>query len=315
MNTNRTFTRVLLVVAAITVAALGIAALVGLATNRFHGFYGIGPGGATMDESRSYQVAGTEAIAIEATSDDVRVTQGTGHSLEVRLHGRAGVASPDLVPRLVDERTGSTLTVRVDRTPSFHMGFTWSNLVLDVSVPAGSAGKLFVKTSSGGVSLADGTYAGLALAATSGDVQVGSVSAGDFSVKTTSGTLTAAVVAAKGVDLSSASGDIRVGSLTGNATLHSTSGSMNVAFEAVPGRIDAQSTSGDVTLRMPGDAVFVLDARTGSGDITCAFPIMIAQGAARGDRHALAGTVGGAAGTGTGQLAVRTTSGSIRIEK
>jgi lia operon protein LiaG len=308
MNTNKTLTRVVLITAAVTVAALGIALLIGLATSGFS-WGTFGRVGAPVDERQSVSLDGAESLVIEAASDDIVLADGTGATLDAWLHGSASGATAN-PPRLVAERNGSTVTMRVERPRVVILGFTWSNVRLDISVPKGYAGDLSVKSTSGTIELGDHRYGSLTLSTTSGDEKVGTVTAASFKAHSTSGTLRAEAVSAKNVDLSSTSGDVRVNALAGDTTLNTTSGSVNVAFSTVPSRIDAGSTSGNVTLRFPADAQFILDARSTSGGIKCDFPITIAQGEGAGRR-----SLNGAVGTGTAKVTVRTTSGSIRIQK
>ncbi len=310
MDRSKTLTRVVLITAAITVGALGIAALIGLATSGFR-WGQIGRGGVTVDDTKTQALSGVDAISIDVVSDDVRIIEGTGDELVARLHGTAGARSEENLPKLTAERSGSTVVVGLSRHRIVGFGFYWSNLVLDISVPKGYAQKLSVKTVSGDINVADHGYAGLLVSTTSGDARVGAVTATAFHMRSTSGDLSADSVSSQQAEISSVSGDIRIKALTGDATLHTTSGTVNAAFTAVPGRVDASSTSGEVVLRFPANAQFQLNARSTSGDITCGFPVTITESANRGGRHALAGAVG----TGSGQVAVRTTSGDIHIEK
>ena len=327
MKTNRAearrmtpLTRLVLVVAAVTVAALGIAALVGLATNGFR-WDQVGRTGAAVDERKPLDLTGVDLLTIEGVSEDVQVVEATGNGAEVWLHGTASYGSEANIPHLDVERSGSTLKVSTDRTRRFVLGFSWSSLVLQVSVPTGYGKQLAVKTTSGRVQVADRgadrPYAGLALSSTSGDVELGSVNASQLTMHTTSGDIAAAGVTVQTVNLSSTSGNIRMGSLAAanEATVHTTSGDVNVAYATVPGKTDASSTSGNVTLGLPTGASFTLDARSTSGDITCDFPITIAQGST-GGRHRLVGEIGsGAKDAATADaVTVHTTSGDIRIQ-
>jgi hypothetical protein len=70
--------------------------------------------------------------------------------------------------------------------------------------------------------------------------------------------------------------------------------------------VAVQTGSGSVTLTLPPDAGYTLDAQTGSGSISTAQPLTI-QG--RIGRHHVAGTVRG----GGQSVRVRTGSGSIDI--
>jgi lia operon protein LiaG len=310
MDRTNKLTRVVLITAAVTVAALGIAALIGLATSGFR-WDQFGRNGITVDDTKTQTLDGVDSVKIDVVSDDVRITEGTGTALVARLHGTTGTRAADTMPKLVVERNGSTVNVRLTPERTFGFGFAWSTLSLDIAVPSGYAKSLAVKTVSGGVKVEDHSYAGLALSTTSGDVEVGTVSATDFSMRSTSGTLAALSVAAVHVELSSVSGDIRIKGLTGATKAHTTSGSVAIRYTSAPASVDASSTSGGVTLEMPADAGFALDAHSTSGDITCRFPITITQSGTGGGNHALSGTVG----KGGGPVAVRTVSGDIRIEK
>jgi lia operon protein LiaG len=310
MNTNRTLIRVVLITAAVTVAALGIAALIGLGTSGFR-WNRLGVTGTEIDERKTVSLDGATSIVVEGVSDDVVLSDIGGASLEARLQGSIGGQDAEAGPRLTAERSGSVVTVRVERPRIVAWGFNWSSVRLEVGVPKGYTGRMSVKTVSGEIDIADHRYDALEVRTTSGDVRVGAIEVDSFTAHTTSGRIEAGAVTSRAVDISSVSGDVRVSSLTGDAKLHTTSGDVTVTFAAVPPRIGADSTSGEVTLAFPMDAQFQLEARSTSGDITCQFPITVSQGATGGGRHALAGSVG----AGTAAVTVRTTSGDIRIEK
>jgi len=302
--------RVVVITAIIAVASLGIATIIGFAAGgfrpaRFGGF------GAAVDERKSVSLAGIDLVSVTSVSEDVRVLEATGDSVEAWLHGTASAADPASVPRLAAEAKGGTIDIRLERKTRWVTGFNWSDLVLEVSIPKGYAGKLSVEGVSADIEISDHAYAGVSLASTSGDIRVGAVGAADFSMHTTSGNLRAASLAAERCELSSVSGDIEVKSLSGGVNAHTTSGEVALTLaEAFP-RAEVGSTSGDVTLRLPADAQFSLEARSTSGNVTCAFPITIADSRSGGGRNALSGTVGG----GKGSVSVRTVSGDIRVAK
>jgi lia operon protein LiaG len=305
-----TLSRVVIVTAIVAGAALALAALIGLAAGNFQPRQ-FGRTGTAVDERASLPLTGIDQVTVSGVSEDVRVTEGAGDTLEVWFHGTVGAGSRDAIPRLVAENTGSTAGIRLDRKQGVAIGFFWSDLVLEVSVPKGFAGKLSVQGASSDIDVADHAYADLALSTTSGDVHVGAVDAARFAMRTTSGDLDVRAITSQHSDISSVSGDVNVKSIAGDAVVHTTSGTVKLTFASVPPRLDASSTSGDVTVRLPPDAQFLLDARAVSGDVTCRFPITIAETRTGGGKHVLSGAVG----TGTGTVAVTTVSGDIRIEK
>jgi lia operon protein LiaG len=302
--------RVVIITAIVAGAALALAALIGLAAGNFQPRQ-FGRMGTTIDERKSLPLGGIDQITVNGVSENVRIIEAAGDTVDVWFHGTMGTGSPDAVPRLAAMTAGSTAEIRLDRIRNFTIGFFWSDLVLEVSVPKGYAGKLSVQGVSSDIEVADHAYTGLALSTTSGNVRLGDMNADSFAMRTTSGDLVVSSITSRHSDISSVSGDMNVKSITGDAVVHTTSGTVKLTYAGVPSRLDASSTSGDVTVRLPADAQFILDARAVSGDVTCRFPITITENRAGGGRHVLSGAVG----TGTGTIAVTTVSGDIRIEK
>jgi lia operon protein LiaG len=338
--------RVAAIAGIITAAALVIAAGIGFATGGFvPGRHA--RGGWDVDERGTAPLDGVEVISVSATSENVKIVSGSGPAVEAWLHGKVSANSRDAVPTLVVERKGNRAEVRVEHGNA-PVGISWGNLALEVSVPASYARGLEAATSSGEIDLADRAGTALALSATSGDVRIGAVQATDLTVKTSSGGLriesvrattvalsatsgdlkvgavqaegftahtgsggiTVDAVAARRSDLTATSGHIRAGAAGGEMRAGTSSGGISLAFSGQPTSVEVGATSGDVSVRLPASAQFSLDARATSGDIRCAFPITI-SGNATGERHAISGTVGTPAGT----VRIRTSSGSIRLEK
>jgi len=307
---KNTLTRVVVITAIVAAAALALAAVIGFAAGGFSPRQ-FGRAGAAVDERKSLALQGIDLLSVTFVSGKVRIVEGAGSSVEAWVHGTIGTGKPHAVPHLVVERSGSAADIRLERTQPLGMGFFWSNLELEVSVPSGYGKGLAVKTVSADLEVADHAYTSLDISTTSGDVKVGAVSAADIRLRTTSGSLRAGRLTAQRVDISSVSGDVAVGSMTGDASLRTTSGKAELAFVAVPGRIEAESTSGDVTIALTSNAQFALDARSTSGKLTCGFPITIKENRSGGGRHVLSGTVG----AGGSPVTVRTVSGDISIAR
>jgi hypothetical protein len=101
------------------------------------------------------------------------------------------------------------------------------------------------------------------------------------------------------------SGNIDANSVGGEVRAQTGSGSVEVR-QVARGDVSVQTGSGSVTLSLPPDAAYTLEAQTGSGSISTAQPLTI-QGRTR--RNHLTGTVRG----GGNEVRVRTGSGSIDI--
>jgi hypothetical protein len=307
---KNTLARVVVITAIVAVVALGLATVIWFAAGGFSPWH-FGRSGVAVDERKTLSLDGIDLVSIVWVSGKVRIVEGAGRSVEAWVHGTVGTGNPDAMPHLDAKPSGRTMEIRLERKQAASMGFFWNDLVLEVSVPAGYASKLTVKAVSADVEVADHTYSSLELSTTSGDVKVGAVRAADFRMSTTSGSLRVARVTTQRTEISSVSGDVEVKSMTGDTNLHTISGSASLAFAAVPGRIDAGSTSGDITITLPSDAQFDLDAHSTSGTVTCGFPITIRENRSGGGSHVLSGTVGAGANT----VVVRTVSGDIGIAR
>jgi lia operon protein LiaG len=252
-------TRVVVVTALIAVAAFAVAGLLGLATTGFQPRQLGHVDGMAVDERTSLPASGVGEVSIHSVNEDVRVVEGTGETFEAWLHGTAGTGRPQSVPHLRAERDGATVAISIDR-PALTIGFFWSNLTLEVTVPKGYAGRLSAGTVSARIDVSAHPYAGVALSTTSGDVNAGAVKTVDFAMHSRSGRLLAAGVVSQTADLSTVSGQVKLSSFAGDAKVHSTSGDVDVHYAIAPGSFNAVSTSGTVTVGLPADAQFSLDA-------------------------------------------------------
>jgi len=92
-----------------------------------------------------------------------------------------------------------------------------------------------------------------------------------------------------------------------NGAAHVDSSSGSVAISGRPaGPWSVHASSGEVTITLPPDAAFDLDARTGSGSINSAHPVTVSGTI---DKHRIEGKVRG----GGPLVQVSSSSGSIRI--
>ena len=308
MTGRKPLTRVVMYTAVITAAALCIAAVIGVAAGSFRP-WAYGSSGRTVDERASVPLDGVSVVAVVSTSDNVRILEGSGAAVEVWLHGSISAGSADAIPHIQATRTGTRVDIGLAQKNPVTIGFLWSNLTLEVSVPRGFAGQVIARTSSGDIEVADHAFAGLELSTTSGSVHAGVLQAAEVSMHTSSGDLSAKGMTATHAALSSTSGRISMESITGDVTAQSSSGEVTLAFAAAPSHVEAGTTSGGITVRLPADAGFVLDAHSSSGDISCKFPISVTGSS--GARHVMRGSVG----SGAGSVVLHTSSGDIRIER
>ena len=215
---------------------------------------------------------------VEQTGNVIRLGRFTDESLARNISISYDVTVP--AQTTVNARTGSGGIDVGDLTGT-----------VDANTGSGSitvgriAGPVIAGTGSGSISV---TGAGSLNARTGSGSIRGSAVAGAVTASSGSGSVRIAKNGKGDVDVSSSSGEVEVTGVDGAARVSASSGS--VVVEGRPsGPWDVHSSSGRVTLRLPPDAAFDLDARVSSGRIETAHPIT------------LSGTIEQAAAAGQGQ--------------
>ncbi len=292
---------------------------------------------------RTLTVTGPVELTIQSGAGGIHVRAGAGGTVTIAARLRPGNAwrggDVEAQIRQIEktppiEQTGNMIRVGrfADESLSRNISITY-----DVTVPAQAS--VTAKNGSGGIDIGDvagpvdavtgsgritmGRVAGRVAASTgSGGIAVSG--AGSLIAKTGSGSIRATAVAGdatassgsggvqidltgKGnVDVSSSSGSVAVTGVNGAARVSTSSSSL--VIEGRPsGPWNVRSSSGRVTLRLPPDAAFDLDARVSSGKIETAHPITM-KGTV--DKRWLQGQVRG----GGPLVTVRTSSGGIRLQ-
>lgn len=156
------------------------------------------------------------------------------------------------------------------------------------------SGSIVVESADGGVRASTG----------SGGIRARGV-AGAVTAKTGSGSIEIVQTGPGDVEMSSGSGQLSASGVRGAVRAHASSGSVHVDGEP-RGTWDVSSSSGSITVRVPRDAAFDLDARTGSGRIDSDQPVTMTGTIGR---RTLMGKVRG----GGPRLELRTSSGSIHV--
>ena len=176
----------------------------------------------------------------------------------------------------------------------------------DIKVaPLGGAAK--IRTVSGNVDILGAAGADVNLV--SGDLKVENV-LGDAYLKTVSGDITATKVKGS-VEIESVSGDLELKDVSEAKTVtgKSVSGNLTYVGTILPGgNYELTVHSGDVTMRIPANSAFDLEAGTFSGTIDSDFEIQVMGKLSAKEIH---GTVNG----GGARVRIKSFSGTIEIKK
>jgi len=286
-------------------------------------------------------------VEIMSGSGSIEVRQGTVGRVEIRARVRAGdwgwsrsgLSAQERVKRIEArppvEQQGNTVRIGDIKDADLRDGVSIS---YDVTVPPGTAlrsksgsgsqriegvdGDLVVSTGSGSVNVrrsggrvrastgSGGVTAqdvGGAFEASTGSGSIDGMGVkGPISARTSSGSIEVTQTGGGDVEASSSSGSIKVRGVQGGVRASTTSGSLAIEGQmARDWRLS--SSSGHVTVSVPSNQGFELDASSSSGRIDTDFPITVSGTIGK---HALRGAARG----GGPLLHVRTSSGGISIQ-
>lgn len=286
--------------------------------------------GATLAQpltfERSLTVGASPSLDAATDSGSISVRAGTGNAIvikgtvEVRrgwnVPGNAAelarqvVAAPPItqtgdavkVGRVADEtaRRAVSISYEISVPPATTVAVTSGSGSVTVT---GVSGPVKANSGSGNVS-ATGIGGDVDARTGSGNITVKDVKKG-ASLSTGSGNIAAVLTGAGDVKADTGSGDIK---LTGvHGLLAASTGSGSIGVEGTPtGDWKVSAASGNVSIVVPSEQGFTLDASTASGSLDIASPLTV-QG--RIDRRRVQGTVRGGGPT----LRLSTASGDIAV--
>lgn len=165
--------------------------------------------------------------------------------------------------------------------------------------------RLRASTGSGSIT-ADRVAGALHATTGSGSIRATDVN-GAITAKTGSGGIDVAQSGGGNVEVSSSSGTVRLRGVRGAVDASTSSGGLSIQGE-LTGDWRLSASSGSVTISLPQNQAFELDASSSSGGINVDFPVTVTG---RINRRSLRGPVQG----GGPLLHVRTSSGGISIQK
>ena len=229
----------------------------------------------TETETFSFELAENGRISLDNVNGDVRITGGSGNTVEIKADKRADSAE-DL----------ARLTIEIKADPdSIHIETREEK----------SGGRWFGNHNSGKVTYTLTVPAGV-------DLDTISTVNGNVEISDVSGTTNA----------ESVNGDLLLENLMGDADLETTNGGIEAHFDALQGsqRIDAGTVNGRITLFLPENASARISAETLNGSINAEdFGLEEDSGGYVGTD--LNGTIG----DGEARIDLDTVNGGIRVRK
>jgi len=276
---------------------------------------------------RTLKVTGAVNLSIQTGSGQIRVQPGATDTVRIAARLKSGgswtATDSDIEARIrkieqnppIDQQSN---TIRIGRFVDENLSRNIS-ISYDVTVPADT--KVAASTGSGGIVV--GALKGEAdVSSGSGSIQVDGAAAlkahtgsgpihatgiaGVIAANSGSGSITIAQTGAGEVKVSAASGDLALSGVNGAASVSSASG--GITIDGRPsGPWSLNSSSGGVSVTVPADAAFDLDAESSSGSVSTVHPVTMSGEI---EQHHIKGKVRG----GGPLVKISTSSGSIRIK-
>ncbi len=273
-----------------------------------------------MDESNSFSYASIDSLNIEASVKEVNIVGTQNEEFFVTL---TGTLAANYQPMLIVENSSDSVTIKTHET-MHNIKIDKNELILRIEIPDKYMNDIKCSTISGhitseGLILEDldlSTVSGhiysnslkadnLELSSVSGDLNLKSVNSGDSNLNTTSGKIDINNFTGIKLDSSSVSGSVDFSGQVHEVELRSTSGDLNLNLDNLKGNIDMSTVSGDVSIRIEKNPNYRLTFKTVSGDFNSNGDIKIDKISNK--------DVSATSGSGSYQIRVSTTSGSLNI--
>jgi RNA polymerase sigma factor (sigma-70 family) len=194
-------------------------------------------------------------------------------------------------------------TVRITAKPKGEQKLTNRAAAVELRVPPGAG--LDLRTSNGKVTVSGGT-GDAAVTSSNGRIEVKG-SKGALRLKTSNGGIR--VEGGSGqLDLRTSNGPIDVKAAKAKVSAHTTNGSIRFAGSLADGEHSFETSNGGVSVALPADARFHLDAQTSNGRVTCGFAHKKPEGKSK---SRLQTTVGENPAV---SLKLRTSNGNVAVQ-
>jgi DUF4097 and DUF4098 domain-containing protein YvlB len=256
---------------------------------------------------RSLKVSGSVDLEVSTGSGDITIRSSEAGAVRIRgkiqAHDNWDNSNAEKKVRYLEqnppiEQDGNHIRIgRLEDRELTH------NVTIDYEIEVPVETQVTSSTGSGDVSV-EGIRGPVNAMSGSGDLKLHSVQS-DVTLKTGSGNVSLEEVSGGRVEVQTGSGDVELSDLRCAMRVRTGSGDISAEGE-LTGDWTLHAGSGGISVRLPSEAGFDLDAHTSSGEIHTGLPITVQGSIGRGD---LRGKVKG----GGMRLELRTGSGDITI--
>ncbi len=221
-----------------------------------------------------------------------------------------GTSSKD--DRLTVTKNADVLTLDVRNQDNDWFNFFGSrSLTLNVYIPITYEGDLSLEATAGNISV-KGPAAGIPfqlnefdIDVTAGNIYLSHIQVNEFEHRGATSKLEADYLNTRRADIKITTGKLSLNHFYGELNGKTTTGKINVQIDQLDHPVTLKSTTGNISLDLPHDGSFTLEASVSMGDIDNEFPLTIT----RLDKRDLEGT----AGDGKHSIDLHVSTGSINV--
>lgn len=260
----------------------------------------------SIDETKKGAMNEINTIEIYNTSGTITIIPQDRKDIEAHLYGKVSTSTSQAKPELNLEISNGKLMISSERKVKTIVGFYSSNMNLDIYVPKTYNEFLSINSSSGDINIKDLKLKECNFELSSGSTTINNLNVERLNYKASSGDLEGKNLITKDSKIQLSSGEVDIEGFIGNLEGESTSGDVAIAYETFNNKVDYKASSGRITLNLPKDAEFFLDAEVSSGNIKCDFPVTV-----QGERHE--DILRGIVKSDKNKITVKTSSGDIKI--
>lgn len=267
-----------------------------------------------------------EWLEIKGVVENVNVFIGEDNSLKAILYGQIP-ANYNNVPELRIKNRNKKYFLEVYYRKD-QIDLQKGSLQLDLYIPEDYQGWFSIDTYSGSVQLAAGKNSDITVNSVSGDITAEKMECNNFvaqsvsgdvvltdiicfgilDARSTSGNVSMQKIDTKNMQSASVSGNLSFVGNAGQVTVETVSGPVDIRLESLKDDVVLTGVSGDISLLINASAAFDLNADTTTGNITLqGFDIKAGKESP--------GTLQGKINGGGYDVKIRTTSGSITIDR
>ena len=256
-----------------------------------------------VNEEKLEDIKGIKTIDVETPFVDVNIIPEEREDIKIHYNG---YLEATYIPELKTKTSGDTLYIMAKGDNLNSYSVYSSDLKFNIYIPMDFKDNIKITTSSGDINVSKLELSNLKLDASSGDIEIYDLSVDNLSIGTSSGEQIVKNVKSKNSNFLASSGDIEIYSFIGDTNVTTSSGEINMDYEKFNNNIDAAASSGDITIKLPSNSEFNLNANTSSGEIESSFPITVTGK----QKNSLSGKVGNSVNA----INITTSSGDISIK-